>query len=401
MQYDQYQTVFALSSLANWIGGRTGTAQTLQADYQQMLLATLASPAAQAAIGSWELVWGPQVWQGEDSELADNALYVAKASGVPGIEGDVYVVAICATNPSSLYDWLVEDFDVASVVNFTRYDPLRKAPPSSSMPWFSANIPYISMGTALGVWHLLQMVSPAAAKAPGTGLCDFLQAAASADATVIFAGHSLGGALSPTAAFWLKNAGKLDGYKAVYCYPTAGATPGNAAFAQAYAAALPSPPGASGYRTWNRDLWNTRDVVPHAWDMGMLSQIKTQLYGNAPITDIDLAVDVAIANAWASGIAYRQIANQPLPGTVNGDAPNDLSTFLLQVKFQHTEAYEALIANWLEPVVPSSHALQTAARDTQADALVARLQGEREARAARAAEARAALAAGGSAAPAA
>ncbi|WP_295972824.1 hypothetical protein [uncultured Xanthomonas sp.] len=58
MQYDQYQTVFALSSLANWVGTRTGIAPALQSDYQRMLLDTLKSAPAQQKIGTWELVWG-------------------------------------------------------------------------------------------------------------------------------------------------------------------------------------------------------------------------------------------------------------------------------------------------------------------------------------------------------
>ncbi len=100
MQYDQYQTVFALSSLANWVGTRTGIAPALQSDYQRMLLDTLKSAPAQQKIGTWELVWGPQVWQGQHSDLSDNAMFVAKCADMPGFSTAVYVVAICATNRS-------------------------------------------------------------------------------------------------------------------------------------------------------------------------------------------------------------------------------------------------------------------------------------------------------------
>ncbi len=374
MQYDQYQTVFALSSLANWVGTRTGIAPALQSDYQRMLLDTLKSAPAQQKIGTWELVWGPQVWQGQHSDLSDNAMFVAKCADMPGFSTAVYVVAICATNPKSPYDWLVEDFDVASVVDFATYDPLASAAPTRASKPIPQDAAVISMGTALGVWHLLTMVSPDTAMAPKTTLCSFLQSNASNDATVIFVGHSLGGALSPTTAAWLKQAGKLDGYNAVYCYPTAGATPGNAAFASLYAQLLPPTP-ANGYQAWNRDMWNTLDAVPHAWVIAMLRQIKT-LYDNKPISDVDLAVNAAIVQAWASGVAYTQIANQPLAGTPNGSPPTDLKTFLQQVAFQHTKAYEALIANWLQPVFPPGATPQTLPLDADAllDALVARIE---------------------------
>lgn len=394
MSYDQYQTVFALSTLANWVSTPKGTAVQLQAAYQAVLQNTLASQPAKDAIGSWELVWGPQVWQMDGSDLSENAMFVAKASDVGAIAGDVYVVAIAATNPNSLYDWLIEDFNVVPVVDFSHFNPLDKSPPTRAVwPW-APNVPFISMGTALGVWHLLQMVSPAKAMAPGKSLCDFLQSVAHSDATVIFAGHSLGGALSPTMAFWLKNANKLSGYKAVYCYPTAGATPGNGVFAQAYAKALPAEPsGATGYQSWNCDLWNTLDAVPHAWRINMLGDIKTKLYGNVSIPDVNHFVDFAIASSLASRIGYAQIPNQSLPGKVSGDKPSDFRSFMNQVRIQHTDAYETLIAAKLQPVLPPSHALQTTMRDSEAqlDALAARMEAEREELAERFSKAREAL----------
>jgi len=370
MQYDQYQTVFALSSLSNWVSTRKGTAQALQADYQHVLHATLASAAAQDAIGTWELVWGPQVWQAPDSQRSDNAMFVAKAGTVPGIEGDVYVVAICATNPNSLYDWLVEDFDVSVVVDFATYDPLAGTVPVRTPKPVAPGTVVISMGTALGVWHLLNMVSPASASAPGTTLASFLQTAANENATVIFAGHSLGGALAPTMATWFERTGRLDGCKAVYCYPTAGATPGNTDFAALFQATLPPVIGNKPYQTWNRDLWNTLDAVPHAWVLAMLRQIKS-LYGNKPIAGVDALVSFARANARASGVIYSQITNQPLQGTRSGDPPTTTLAFLEQMRIQHGTAYEALIADWLQPVVPLGRALQTAEVDM--DALLAEL----------------------------
>ncbi|WP_230583898.1 lipase family protein [Xanthomonas arboricola] len=313
---------------------------------------------------------GPQVWQAADSSLSGNAMYVAHTDAMPGI-GEAYVVALSATNPESLYDWFTEDFDVSSVVDFATYTPLLGTAPVAAKKPVKPGSAVISMGAATGVWHLLNMVSPSTALAPNTTLLDFLQALDGSKATVIFAGHSLGGALSPTLATWLKTNGKLDNFSAVHCYPTAGATPGNGGFAALYAQALPSPaPGAAPYQIWNADLWNTLDCVPHAWTVPMLSQIKT-LYGNAPIKEIDVLVDVAIANAVASTVNYRQIANQPLTGTLTG-TPTTVVQFLEQMASQHTTAYQALIAPWLEPVSGTPQT-QSADDAPARDALMERL----------------------------
>ncbi|MBB5862018.1 lipase family protein [Xanthomonas arboricola] len=370
MHYDQYQQTFALSALANWVGDRRGSQPVLQADYQATLLQTLASADTQDRIGDWQLVWGPQVWQAADSSLSGNAMYVAHTDAMPGI-GEAYVVALSATNPESLYDWFTEDFDVSSVVDFATYTPLLGTAPVAAKKPVKPGSAVISMGAATGVWHLLNMVSPSTALAPNTTLLDFLQALDGSKATVIFAGHSLGGALSPTLATWLKTNGKLDNFSAVHCYPTAGATPGNGGFAALYAQALPSPaPGAAPYQIWNADLWNTLDCVPHAWTVPMLSQIKT-LYGNAPIKEIDVLVDVAIANAVASTVNYRQIANQPLTGTLTG-TPTTVLQFLEQMASQHTTAYQALIAPWLTPVSGTPQS-QSADGAPARDALIERL----------------------------
>jgi len=376
MRYDQFQAVFALSSLANWVSKQTGTVQQLQADYQRVLLGTLASAPAQTAIGSWELVWGPQVWQGKDSHRSDNAMFVARTRGL-GDLGDVYVVAIAATNPLSPYDWTTEDFDVSKVVDFSTYDPTASTAPAQLLDPTERTVG-ISMGTALGVWHLLTMVSPPSGRAPGTTLDGFLKTVAGTGASVIFTGHSLGGALSPTMATWFKSTHRLDACKAVYCYPTAGATPGNAAFAALCTATLP-PTSGNGYRVWNRDLWNAYDVVPHAWELTMLAQVGT-LYDNTPFALIDFAVEMAMNSARSSHIAYAQIANQTLAGTLSG-VPTTSLAFMMQAAAQHTTAYSALIAYPLTPVVPPAQERLTAEVDTDAElyALLARLEADRRA----------------------
>lgn len=84
------------------------------------------------------------------------------------------------------------------------------------------------------------------------------------DATLIFTGHSLGGALSPTVAFATKSANILR-VADVLTFPTAGPTPGNDIFAYTFRAFFPEISSGSGYRSWNTNFINTLDIVPKAW----------------------------------------------------------------------------------------------------------------------------------------
>lgn len=84
------------------------------------------------------------------------------------------------------------------------------------------------------------------------------------DATLIFTGHSLGGALSPTVAFATKSANILR-VADVLTFPTAGPTPGNDIFAYTFRAFFPEISSGPGYRSWNTNFINTLDIVPKAW----------------------------------------------------------------------------------------------------------------------------------------
>ncbi|MFA7243590.1 MAG: hypothetical protein WC091_26080 [Sulfuricellaceae bacterium] len=396
--FDLYQQVFSLSMLSNRVSGYTGSQSALQLQMQYELAGYLAGvpqglipnanwPAPQPAtpasndMGTWTLEWGPVVFQSPTgSQVADNAMFVASCSDVtiPGIANQnplkVYVVAIAATNFDSASDWAVEDGDVTPVVDFTTYTPGAPVAATSVV----SDTPYISMGTAIGVGNLLtKMNSPTGAAAAGQSLQTFLQnvpPAVSPDTglAVIFAGHSLAGALSPTLALYLQPS--LTNFAETLVYPTAGATPGESNFANAFAAAFPQTTvGTLSYQRWNTLLWNNYDVVPHAWSPNILAEVTT-LYGNNPLPhllpnqqppfliDIWAMVQMALYHSSQdqSGIVYTRLQNsalnnpqpsslQPytdfLPGT-NGATgipltlpPASDEDFVLQLVVQHVNMY--------------------------------------------------------------
>ncbi len=421
---DSYQQVFALSMLSNRAASYSGSATNLQQQLQYELAPFLTnvpvisgvtwptaaqSAAGAAAIGNWQLEWGPAVFRSGDKDeiqVADNAMFVASSTGFTrpdGTTGPVYVVAIAATNPISLYDWEVEDGDVHPRVDFNVFTstPVPNPTPATALYiLWHLQAPYISAGTAIGVTNLLSLVSPTGAAAPGTTLLDFLSTVKTASGpkpALIFTGHSLAGALSPTLAYYLTASAPnnptaqtaVSNFSQVAAYPTAGATPGNSVFSGNFNSAFrQTPAGSLPYQQWNTNHWNYYDVVPHAWSTtsaANLTQVPT-LYGGCP-GDIKTAINLAIDNA--SGIqplAYDALPNAPLnqanPATVQAGTsmivpknqpvggptltgiplsvpPATDEDFLLQLAVQHVGMYSGIPSFTYQPNTPGGTPITT------------------------------------------
>ncbi|MBE4949035.1 lipase family protein [Chryseobacterium culicis] len=385
---DAYQQVFGMAGLANRAGGYNGLGIQLQEQLQYDLsfyfnnvppvtimgqtTPSTADPSVLPVLGSWELVWGPALIEEKDKKgiptgVADNALYVVKSESVAFPGGPTlptYVVAIAATNPSSLYDWETEDFSVAEVVNWTTYNPSNFAPSA-----YNNTDPYISKGTATGVSILLELISPNNAASPNTTLQQFLAALHPEPGTaIIFCGHSLAGALSPTLALYLKENKDLNAFGVTLVYPTAGPTPGEAKFADLFNSKFPPlPPGwqqqTGTYQSWNTMHWNDLDVVPHAWTVSELAKIAT-IYGQAT-TNMTASIlkalqKMAISNSSSSGASYTRIQNQSLPGQLQHTSsssitiktpPQTLQDYMLQLSVQHVGMYNGIPAAGANPPV--------------------------------------------------
>lgn len=332
-----------------------------------------------STIGNWKLEWGPLVKGPEtDSGIPQNAVFVASSTDAApagqGIMGQkVYVVAIAATNPYSMIDWIVEDGLVDKVVDFTTFEPqdIQDADRPND-----ATTPYISKGTALGVKDIATLYPHKGALGVSETLVDFLSSIPADDAgtaTLIFTGHSLAGALSPTLAAYLQRKGLLGKFGQVLVFPTAGATPGNGQFAGYFADNFKpvSTDLDAAYASWNVMHWNHLDVVPHAWatapsSPANMTQIES-LYG-APgsllAPQLEVIVGKAEGRANSSGITYTMLPNQPFTNsTVVGQIPpydpngkeldmplNGLPAFLQELGWQHVGAYSHAYLNGNEEV---------------------------------------------------
>lgn len=230
--YDLQRQSFTMSFLAYAVSGVVGSAASLQEALRERVNGCLNDPKFTKHIGTgWQIVWGPVVYQAALSEYADDSMFVLR--GVGPDDAPVYIVAIAGTNPASAFGWL-QDFAVFFPVPFQ----------DGSL---------ISQGTRMGV-SILEALPDPTTYAP---LQQFLAGSASTDATLIFIGHSLCGALAPALALDLAvNLGfDLAAWKSVFMYPTAGATPGHRAFADLFAKIFPE-------QTTGSEPWTTAAALP-------------------------------------------------------------------------------------------------------------------------------------------
>ncbi|HEX3553890.1 MAG TPA: hypothetical protein VIA62_11745 [Thermoanaerobaculia bacterium] len=320
--FDLWQQTFTLAMMANAERGQTGSATQLADNLSSAIQDRLGNSGLQSLIGSsWEIAWGPCVSQAPDSTYADNAMYVAHDT-----VNNIYVVAIAATNYASTYDIDIEDLDVTPI----------PWPYGSSAP----NGTKIATGTNDGVTALLAMQSQ------GQTLLSYLQGRTDAStSTLIFTGHSLGGALAPTLALALTTLSLTPSdWKAMYVYPLAGPTSGNAAFATYFSQTFhQSATGSQPWQVWNADLANRLDTVPCAWNEQTLSSIPN-LYTPNITASPEVRAKVAGLEVLALGSGYTRIgtANDLTGSSVQGSG-NTEAVFEQEALYQHIYAYFLLL----------------------------------------------------------
>lgn len=311
MTFDLTQTAFLFNGVANAASLTSGLPESLAdfvytglygsgkkviplVDPMYLQPGVIAKLQTQMVGGDWALTWGPGVYSFTVSTKADNTAFVVYSQSL-----DTYIVAVAGTDPGAFRDWLLEDLLVGadccvdwSNITFTGPRPAKGTSTSKA----DATVPQVSLGTAIGVWALggNLKLGKAAVNSQYPTLAAYLLSLnpsntalakpVSKTTQLIFTGHSLGGALSPTLAAWAKGLSSIgvapglpDFPGQIYAMPTAGPTPGNVAYQKAWDAAFPPtgvPPVNAGgvpfggknlVTQLNLNVWNLQDVVPHAW----------------------------------------------------------------------------------------------------------------------------------------
>ena len=361
--YNFEQQVYSLSLTANVsFNKRFATLEALQDYVSNTIKDLLSDSSTQVVIGNWSVIWGPYTWSKNAAKdklkstsskpyYSDNTMYLAYNS-----DTNKYVLAIAGTNEISLFDWLYEDL-------YTLKSELW----SKLVPNTPATNAEISEGTFKGMNILLNEINSQYSKSKA-GIVDFLtyhMKTAQSGATLAVTGHSLGGALSPSLATFLKEiqsnwdpTGKVT---VLSTYPTAGPTPGNEAFAYHIEDQM-----GENYHA----LYNELDLVPHAWEISMMLKIP-KLYTTCGIPAPSV-VKFAVGLFCISTLKNNYQQAKPLtklPGTchkvntqlITGiidkinpellqklelygllDVHNFLN-FLYEAAYQHTTAYDSLL----------------------------------------------------------
>lgn len=315
VSYDANQQAFTLAHVIDEAHNVGILAADPSAQCKKFMLDYLGRITQQ--IGHWDILWGPRVIREEF--IPANAMAVLT-------NGTTITVAISSTNPESLYDWFVEDGYVTSAVAW----PYGGAPAGT----------IVSQGTAIGLKKLLAMTDPAT----NLTLVEFLKRMPQSKRSLVFTGYSLGAALAPALAAALYNSSTaLDraAWDRVSVNMVAGATPGNAVFADFFAKEFPvAVTGPKPWQAWNRNTWNTLDVVPHAWEADTMRMLP-RLYG-PHFEEVEILVGHMATKLAKAGIAYQRLPNQSIAGTLNGKV-SWFYQYIEQMAFQHTDAYYTLL----------------------------------------------------------
>ena len=330
--YSEQQQAFVISVLSNDAAGQTGTPTSIAAWLKQDVTKKLGESTFTNLIGNWSLVWGPVVWQdaSNQSNVADNVMMAAQNSDTKDI-----VVAIAGTNPSSAFDRGTEDLGVGTTVTFD----------SASGAW-------ISQGASDGITNLEGMTDG------GNSLVDFLNGLAPTNANLVFAGHSLGGALAPSYALYLVFNSKLttSNFANVYVYPSAGPSPGNAAFATLFANTFPAA-GSSGFNVWNQNIVNAWDAVPNGWTtLASLPSLYPPINNGQPLTCVQIMVNDALTPALKGNVYAnlpRVTFNRGFEVGLKSPTPGVTCQWLTQAIFQHIAGYFAEIVPDLQSALPT------------------------------------------------
>jgi hypothetical protein len=346
---DVFQQVFALSMASNVL-------YTLKGDQDALLECLQAKlPGIISAVGGqWRVVWGPVIWKArpDDADTGpDNTWFIAHSPSVTFDDGstrEAYVVAVAGTNANSIYGWY-ENLAVGRVVDFSAWVRGRFTQPP--VPVNRGDIvptgTYVAYGTAAAAHTLLTEPSPPGSASEGLKLHEYLNNILASESTrVVFTGHSLGGTLSPTIALALAESGALKGEGLVYT--TGGSSPGNRSFVNLFTQTFPTSTSTypeTGYAVWNRNIINSRDIIPQAWSTKrILSPAQNlnnipSIYGIPTIPFIEFVMSWLKANVNKSHIVYAPLPSHILLTGKPEETPKKVAEFLGVALGNHNTFY--------------------------------------------------------------
>ncbi|WP_053002623.1 lipase family protein [Kordia jejudonensis] len=291
-----YSLSFSVNSASNLSWNQTDCKSgmvEMQAYVKEVAAAVLTKTAS--IIGNWKAIWGPIVYANDPTSTsvhADNTMGMYYNE-----DENVMVIAIAGTNVNSPFGWLVEDFSVHTTI---AWETVTGVPSSGN----------ISNGTHVGL-SILRDMQNSKEETVITALKNFLVDNPSRTGMqVAVAGHSLGGALSPTLALFLsdtKSQWDPTNMTSIGAFPTAGPTPGDEAFASYYEKQIAAD------KIYYLSQHNAIDVVPHAWQKEDIEKIPT-IYEDYIKQPSDANPAETITGTLASAAVLNALATKNIIG---------------------------------------------------------------------------------------
>lgn len=236
-------------------------------------------------VGKWQVIWGPAIANSSAQpmgrwskrHITDHAMYIAQSANKKE-----YFIGISGTNGLSIKNWRDEDINVGKMVAW----------PPKAVTGETGYDCLVSEGAYEGfdaLWNLKDTTKPGSPT-----VVEFLAKALSDKGSMLtVGGHSLGGCLTPLLASAL--ALKLDkSLVKIQAYPTAGPTPGNAAFADHLADVLHK------YHA----VYNDNDLVPQAWDFNELKNL-TNDYDQWKFLKENIVTGATLVDNWLDWAQHR------------------------------------------------------------------------------------------------
>ena len=292
---------------------------------------TLSDPRWRPTYNRYELVWGPAVFALPGAELDDSLVYIVQQKAANNQGDNEYVVVVRGTNPISVTNWVIWDFQAKELKLWPGY----KGDLSSAK---EKDLPCISESSYFGLMVLTQIRPPIGVPGCNLSLAEFLaeQQQKHGSIKITTTGHSLGGALSPLVALYLHEgremlfANKAEIETVTFAAPT----PGNAVFADYFNQQL----GEHTLRVAN-DL----DIVTHAWVYKQMKQLSTIYLKHLPplLPSLPLYLLMNNLTSRAKGKNYQHVGlNEAIfPGRFRMTAV----PFLSQAIYQHVFSYPELL----------------------------------------------------------
>lgn len=280
--------------------------------------------------GGWKRVWGPAVFALPGTKFDDSMLYVVQKTFAP----DEYAVVVRGTNPISLPNWVIWDFQAKDLKLWPFYQ-------ESTQGKSESELPCLSESSYFGL-NIIQSLRPpinqpkankhcAGIKGVNQTLLDFFQQNPTAKITTT--GHSLGGALSPLVALWLKQ--KLSVPDAeINTVTFAAPTPGNHQFVSYFSQQL----GNNLIR-----IANDLDIVTLAWEEGLMKKMFSVYLNKLPPLLPLPPMFLMLANLYCQGRNkhYQHLEGEAL--VFPGDFEPLALPYVTQAIYQHVISYPKLM----------------------------------------------------------